>query len=397
MHRESNCAQWLLVVLGLSVLFSGGGCGEKSPTLTDAELEQIAITEKIQTVEKAGGLVLVVGGDTITSDEVLNTSADRYGEANKTVVELLTPVANGNDPNRFRELARGLLKNVVLDRTSGVLLYQHAKREIGEGANEALDTMAEKELRKFVLRYGGDEAKADEALRAMGMDRKKFKDEQKKLVITQSYVASKLSYKRPVTYGELVECYEKHKDELFHREAKLKFRLIDIDILKVPVKSLDENRLEAARKLGEELAKRARAGEDFAKLAEEYSHDHRRAFGGLWPEVQPDSLAEPYSALAEMARQINPGQIAGPAEAVGHIFVMKLEEKQLEGYEPLEKVQGRVNERILADRHNEAVRMLTDRLLREAAIGETDEFIDFCLNKIYAMSREVKEPTAQTK
>jgi len=396
MHRERNCAQWLLVVLGLSALFSGGGCGEKSPTLTDAELEQIAITEKIQTVEKAGGLVLVVGGDTITSDEVLNASADRYGEA-KTVVELLRPIAKDNDPNRFKELSRGPLKDVVLGRISGVLLYQHAKREIGKNANEALDTMAEKELRKFVLKYGGDEAKADEALRAMGMDRKKFKDEHNKLVITQSYVASKLSYKRPVTYGELVEYYEKHKSELFRREAKLKFRLIDIDILKVPVKSIDENRAEAARKLGEELAKRARAGEDFAKLAEEYSHDHRRAFGGLWPEVQPDSLAEPYTALAEMARQINPGEIAGPAEAVGHIFVMKLEEKQSEGHEPLEKVQGQVNERILTDRQSEAIRKLNDRLLREAAIGETDEFIDFCLNKIYAMSREVKEPAAQTK
>jgi len=396
MHRERNWARWLLVVLGLSVLFSGGGCGEKSHTLTDAELEQIAITEKIQTVEKAGGLVLVVGGDTITSDEVLNASADRYGDA-KTIAELLKPVANDNDPNRFRELAKGRLRDVVLGRISGVLLYQHAKREIGENANEALDTMAEKELRKFVLKYGGDEAKADEALRAMGMDRKKFKDEHKKLVITQSYVASKLSYKRPVTYGEIVEYYEKHKGELFRREAKLKFRLIDIDILKVPVKNIDENRAEAARKLGEELAKRARAGEDFAKLAEEYSHDHRRTFGGLWPEVQPDSLAEPYTALVELAKQINPGEIAGPAEAVGHIFVMKLEEKQLEGYEPLEKVQGQVNERILTDRQDEAIRKLNDRLLREAAIGETDEFIDFCLNKIYAMSKEVKEPAAQTK
>ena len=96
MHRESNCAQWFLVVLGLSVLFSGGGCGEKSPTLTDAELEQIAITEKIQTVEKAGGLVWVPQGALVRPVQLtLGLSDGSLMEVESTELKEGTPLVVG--------------------------------------------------------------------------------------------------------------------------------------------------------------------------------------------------------------------------------------------------------------------------------------------------------------
>lgn len=393
MCEKRSCGRRMIVVLSASALLLACGCGDKDSALTDAELERIAITEKIQLVEKVGGLVLVVGGETITSDEVIEAPANEYGE-DKTVAELLRPMAQNSSPEEFKEQARIPLKDIVMGRISGILLYQHAKRELGDGADEALEKMAQKELRKFVLRYGGDEAKADEVLMEMGADRAKFKKEHKKLLITQSYLASKLPYKKPVTYSELAEYYEKNKDE-FHKEGLLKFRLIDIDITKIEVKDLATNRVAEARKLGEELAKRAKAGEGFAKLAEDYSDGHRQSFGGLWPEVQPDSLARPYVVLAERAEDMNPGDIAGPLETVGHIFIMKLEARQTAGYEPLEKVQGQINDRILIDRRNEAITRLNAKLLHEASIGDTDEFVDFCVDKIYEMSTQPAEAGRQ--
>ncbi len=378
------------------VLLSAGGCGENKWALTEAELDRVAITEKIQLVEEAGGLVLIVGGETITSDEIIEASADPYAK-DMSVAELLRPIAQSSDLEQFKEQARRSLKEVVMSSISGVLLYQHAKREIGSNADEAVDKMAKKELRKFILKYGGNEAKADEALEEMGMDRESYKEGHKRFIITQWYLASKLPYKKPVTYGELVEYYEKNKDELFLKAAKLKFRLIDIEIAKLETTDPNQNRLEEARKLGEKLVGQIRAGEDFGKLAKEYSHGHRRAFDGLWPALQPDSLAKPYDILVEKAEQIKTGETAGPIEIVGHIFIMKLEEWQLEGYEPLEKVQGQVNNRILADRQNEAIIRLNERLLRQAAIGETDEFVDFCLEKIYRMSNDQEETAVETK
>ncbi len=394
MNRERSCAERMIAVLYFFAVVSAAGCGDKSSALTDAELDRIAITEKIQLVEKAGGLVLVVGGETITSDEVIEASADRYEEG-KTVADLLKPMAQNTSIEEFKEQASIPIKDIVMGRISGILLYQHAKREIGDGANEGLDKLAEKELRKFALRYGGDEAKADEALAEQGLDREGFKEEHKKLIITQSYLGSKLPYKKPVTYSELAEYYEAHKDELFYSLGLLKFRLIDIDMSKIEITDLEENRAEKARRKGEELSKRARDGEDFVKLVEEYSDGHRRDSGGLWPEVQPDSLARPYVVLAEAAEDMKPGEIAGPLETVGHIFVMKLEAKQAAGYQPLEEVQGEVNNRILWERRNEAITRLNAKLIREAEIGNTDEFVDFCAGKIYKMSTEPAEVEKQ--
>lgn len=398
MCKERSCAKWIIELLAFLIAVSAVGCGDKGSTMTDAEFDRIAITEKIELVEKAGGLVLIVGGETITSDEIIEASVDQFEEG-RTIAEILRPLAQSTTAEEFKEQAGIPIRDVVAGRISSILLYQHAKRQLGEGSNEGLDKMAEKELRKFVLRYGGDEAKADEVLAEQESSRKKFKDEYKKLLITQSYLASKLPYKKPVTFSQLAEYYEEHKDDLFYSNGSLKFRLIDIDMSKIEITNLDENRAKKAREKGEELTKRAKAGDDFAKLAEEHSDGHRKTLGGLWPEIQPDSLARPYIIIAEAAEDMEPGDIAGPLETVGHVFIVKLEAQEKAGYRSLEEVQSEVNNRILFERRNEAVTRLNARLLREAAIGETDEFVGFCVDRIYKMSNEPAktEPSPETK
>lgn len=394
---EKRISAWtaVLMVLCCLGLLAADGCGGGSSVLTENELDRIAVTEKIQLVEKAGGLVLVVGGETITSDEIIEAPSPTF-EPGETIADLLRPLAQRDDPNEFKERAGPSLREVVVGKISAILLYQHAKRKIGGNMGEGLDKMAEKELRKFVLRYGGDQAKADEALKEQEMDRESFKENHKRFLITQSYLATKLPYRKPVTYGELVEYYEANKDKLFHRASKLHLRLIDINFGKIEITSLDQNRAEKARELAADLAKRIRDGEDFGELAEAHSHGPWQAFGGLWPEMDPSSLADPYAILAEKAEQAEVGQVVGPIEAAGHIFLMKLEEKQAEGYEPLEKVQGEVHNRIVRARRNEAIIRLNDRLLRQAAIGETDEFVDFCLDKIYEISNAPIDAAANT-
>jgi len=388
MNNVQTRGKLIEVLLGLAALLVAG-CGDEKKGLSDAEMSRIALTQKIELVKASGGLVLMVGGETLSSSEILETALPAQGKE-VSLAEYLKPMAQSSNLDQFKQQGRAYVEEVLTGKISNLLLYQYAKKETGdsEQIKEYLDQMAEKELRHFIMRYGGDQAKADEALAKMGIDREKFKEEQKRRMITQSYISSKMPRNQPITYSQLKDCYERVKDQYFLRAARLTFRLIDIDVTQVKLSDTNTNPIDDAKRLADEVMAKLKAGEDFGKLAEQYSHDHRRTFGGLWQPISPDALARPYDVLAKEAEKIEPGQVAGPIDVGGHIFIMKLEDKQTAGYEPFEKVQRQVMEIVEAERRDQIVRDLTTRFLSQAAVGQRDEFVDFCLEKIYQLNRQ---------
>jgi hypothetical protein len=267
------------------------------------------------------------------------------------------------------------------------LLYQEAKRQVGKNIDEALEKQAGKAVREYVVDFGGDQIRADEALQQRGMDWKSFKEYQKRSILLQWYVASKLPNNRPVTYRELMDCYNEMKDEFFARPAMIQFRLIDIQPARMKMLAPNEQH-ELAKKYAYRLLERIQSGEDFGGLARQYSHGPMREFGGLWQSVQPGSLASPYDMLAAEAENTEPGQIASLVVTAEQVFIMKLEEKQSAGYEPFGEVQKQVREKIGLDRWNEAVNRVNATLLQQAELSRTDKFIDFCLEKIYQMRNQ---------
>jgi hypothetical protein len=373
------------IVLSVLMLLLIGSCQGDKSDLTDAE----ALAQKIELAEAAGGLVLMVGGETVTSDEIIELPVER-SETVVSLAEHFKPIAQMSDSEQFKEQARDQVEEILSAKILDILLYQDARRQAGKNIDESLEMTAEREWRRFVLDYGGDEAKADEALKQMGTDPKSFKEEQKRSILVQSHIASSLADERPVTYRELIDCYNQMKGEFFARQAMMKFRLIDIQPARLDVPNPNKNSLELAKERAYRLLARIEAGEDFGELAKQYSHGHRREFGGLWRPAQPQSLAAPYDILAAVAQKTETGQIAGPIEASGHIFIMKLEEKQLEGYEPFEKVQEKVEDKIILERRSAVFNTLHAKLMQQAKFGETGEFVDFCLEKIYQVGKQEK-------
>jgi len=51
-------------------------------------------------------------------------------------------------------------------------------------------------------------------------------------------------------------------------------------------------------------------------------------------------------------------------------------------------VQTQIEDRILKEHRNEVIDKLNDRLLEQTELGKTDEFVDFCMEKIYSASGE---------
>ncbi len=367
--------------ISMFMLLLTGGCGGNNPS--SAELERRTITRKIRLVEASGGLVLMVGGETLTSDEVIESPAE-LGGTYISPIEYFKPIAQASELDQFKERVGEYLTGILMGKISNMLLYQEIKREVGENVEVALDKQVEKATREFVMDYGGDQIRADEALQEKGMDWKSFGEQQKKTMLIQWYVSKKMPNNRPVTYSELMECYNQMKDESFAIPAAIQFRLIEIQPGRLKLWEIGE-RSELAKLLANRLLIRIQSGEDFSELAKQYSHGPFREFGGLWKPVRPDSLAAPYDMLAAEAEKTEPGQIAGLIETSEHIFIMKLEAKQSAAYEPFEDVQERVRDKIVFDRQNEVLSQVNAELLQQAELSNTDEFVDFCLDKIYQM------------
>ncbi len=378
------------ICLSVLIIMLLGGCDGSKSRLAEAEKERRALTQKIELVEAAGGFVLIIGGETLTSDEIID-SRTRLNGLFASPKEYFGPVAQANELQQFKERAKEQLEEIIMAKISNILLYQHAKRQAGGNIDEALDKAAENEYRKFILKFGGDQARADDELKRRLMDKKSFKEQAKKDMLIYEYRRSKLPMNRPVTYHELMDCYDRIKDKYFARAAKIRFRLIDIQPDKLEVEDPNEDRWQLAKERVNKLLELIKSGEDFGELAKKYSHGDWRDFGGLWRSLQPSSLAAPYDILAVEAGKMEAGDVAGPIVTKQHIFIMKLEEKQIAGYEPFEDVQDLVKEKVLLDRQNEVIDKLNAEIRQEAKLSRTDKFVDFCLEKIYRISNTSDE------
>jgi hypothetical protein len=364
------------------VLLLTAGCGGgKKPRFTKKEVDNIPFPERNHLPETSSGFVLAVGRKTLSADEIV-----------LTFLETLGPIANSSTFEQFKEQAAEQIEQVVTTRILNILLYEEAKKDAGEGIEDIVEKLATQQMQVFFDGFGGDVAKANEALKEMGMTRQSYKDFQRMAILNQSYAASKVPDDIPITYGELLKAYNEMKDEFFARDATIKFQLIDIKSDALQVTDPGQNRIQFARDLASGLVKRMQSGEDLAVLADEYPGVSLRVFS---EPVRPESLTEPYNICAAQAMRMTAGEISQPIEAgtAGRIFIVKLEEKQSKGYRTLEEVQEQVEDQIVAERREEIVYELQARLMQQAAFSEKGPFVDFCLKKIYQMSnpQETKE------
>jgi len=386
--RRGRIAAFLLLVGVLFALtFWAAGCADevsKKAALTAEEIERLTFAPKPTRADE-----LMVSGEPVSCEDIITTSRDQ-GPSGDSFKDRLEQLAAATTLEQFLEMARPQARRQLNSRVTNVVLYKRAKRQLGEKIDAQLDSVAEKELRRFVLEHGGNNAQADEALKAIGMTRSTFMEFKKKQILAQYSVSSQIPQDRPITYSEVAAAYEQMKDQVFVRPAMVQFRLIDIQAAKIELTDPNDDPVGAARALAEQLVTRIIAGEDFGKLAEEYSHGYRKAFGGLWTPRDPESLAEPYGVLPGIAEKIEVGQIAGPIDVPGHAFILKLEQRREKGYRPLDEVQEQVEEKIRTDRRLEALERLDAEVAAQTAVANTDPFLDYCLERLY---RTVHPPT----
>jgi hypothetical protein len=372
-----------LVVLVCAVVFAAAGCGQdqaRRASLSEEEIQRMARTTRPVAPDE-----LLVSGERITCEDIMDISPGR-GAPSASFKAALEEMARATTLEQFMELARPRVRQQLGANVSNIVLYKRAQRQLGDKIDDTLDKLVEKDLRRFVIEHGGNNARADEALREMGMNRATYRERKKKQILAEYAVESKMARGRPITYSELVTTYERIKDEAFVRPGLIQFRLIDISAGKVELADPNDDPVRAARRLAEELVTRIVAGEDFGRLAEEYSRYaeyYIEGSEGLWSVRDPASLAEPYAVLAGVAEKIEVGQIAGPIDVPGHAFIMQLVQKRPEGYFPMPEVQEQVEAHIEDTRRLEAIARLDAEIVEQMVLADTDGFLQRCLERLY--------------
>ena len=99
------------IILFVIMLLLSGGCDSDKSRLTDAQVERLAITQKIELVEAAGGFVLMVGGETLSSDEIIETRTQLNGMF-VSPIDYFGPIAKANEFEQFKERAQGQLEDM---------------------------------------------------------------------------------------------------------------------------------------------------------------------------------------------------------------------------------------------------------------------------------------------
>lgn len=359
------------------------GCGGDQPrkgALSEEEIQRMTLAAQPVASDE-----ILVSGERITCQDIMDISPGT-GSSDVSFKQWLEEVAKATTLEQFMELARPRVRQQLGANVSNIVLYKRARRQLGDRIDDTLDKLVEKELRRFVIEHGGNNAQADEALKEMGMNRTTFKENKKKQILAQYAVESKMARGRPITYSELVATYDRMKEQMFVQPSLIQFRLIDISAGRIELADPNDDPLVAARKLAEGLVSRIVAGEDFGRLAEEYSRyaeHYVQGSEGLWPARDPESLAEPYRALAPVADKIEVGQIAGPIDVPGHAFILKLVEKRPKGYLPMSQVQERVEANIEETRRLEAIARLDAEIVEQMALADTDQFVNDCLERLY--------------
>jgi parvulin-like peptidyl-prolyl isomerase len=364
------------VIVLLAAWFCGCGKTETDkPDIDEARLAAVKPpTSQPNMPPPAGGIVLSIESTAITADELI-----------APVKPQLDELATQYNYEQFNIKAKPLLANILIQKVADIKLYEKAKAALPENIDQAIiDRIVEQEIQRFIARYGGNYATAEQMLKKMGTNWQNFHQQQRRVVLVQAFLSDEMKVEKPITYSELVQYYESIKSENYTKDAFIEFRLIDLEVKKfINPNDPNINAEQKTMELANQLAERIKNGENFAELAKKYSHDEAAQNGGLWKPVRPGSLVEPYNAIETAAKNMDIGAVCEPITADGHIFIVKLENKQAQSCEPFEKVQTEVEARYVLERRQKMVDEIINKIISQVDLSYADNFLEFCIEQAY--------------
>jgi len=246
---------------------------------------------------------------------------------------------------------------------------------------EALDQMIEQELVRQAaeaqgIEVGGKEIDAALAevsapfktpeeftrrIETEGFTEDSYREHVGRMIAAAKYLDGIRASVAPVSDAELVTYYQNNEHRLTLPEQ---VRVRHILLTWKPMGTTDDRA--AIRKQMAPILDKARAGEDFAALAREYSDDSMTARDG--GDTGFFHRGQMVPAFEAVAFALQPGEISDPVETPFGVHILRLEERKEAHLLPLEEVREQLREHIREENMEAAVEQENERLREQADV-----------------------------
>jgi len=274
---------------------------------------------RARVVEKIAALV---GDDIILQSEVEDRAAPLLAD--------VASIANAGE----REARSSSIRREVLDRLVDDQL-------LAQQATELKLTVSDDEIDRAIQQirrdYGLNDGQLRDELRKQGLSMTTYRMNTKKEILKYRVLNIAVGSKINVGDSEVQSYYDRHM-----KSSNVQVRASHIFIA-IPEDADNASVLER-EKLAKSLLERAQAGEEFAKLAREYSQDAgTRADGGDLGFIGRDILPKP---LEELLFSMKIGDVRGPVRADRGFHVIMLVDKRTKDAKPFADVQDEIRIRL---------------------------------------------------
>lgn len=177
--------------------------------------------------------------------------------------------------------------------------------------------------------------------------------------LANEYLKREIAQKVTVSDDELKSYYESHKDE-FKTQDMLKARHI---LVRVDNSASDDEKKKAKEKT-ELYLKKIKDGEDFAKLASDFSDDPgSKAKGGDLGFFPRGRMVKPFD---DAAFSLKPGETSGIVETQFGFHIIKVEDRKDSSVESFDVVKERLKQKLSQDRTRKELTDFIDKAMKDS-------------------------------
>lgn len=234
------------------------------------------------------------------------------------------------------------------------------------------------QLKENVLRQLIQSMVLSELARKAGFDKRPEVQEQLKVFtdnfLANEYLRKEIAAKVTVSEDDVKSYYDTHQDEFKTPEMiKARHILIKVD------KSASEEDKKQARKKAEDILSKIKAGEDFAKLASEFSDDPgSKSKGGDLDFFARGRMVKPFE---DAAFALKPGEVSGIVESPFGYHIIKVDETKDAGVEPYDTAKDKIKQKLVQERTKSKLTEFVEETMKDANVEMHPELLTGSQNK----------------